>query len=54
MCMRQILSMVEQVWRRLERAVGASRQREARRLLDEVERGRRDLVRRAAGRIGIY
>jgi hypothetical protein len=52
--MKEVLSIVGQAWRWLERAVAASRQREARRLVDEVERRRRDLVRRSAGRIGIY
>ncbi|HET7363222.1 MAG TPA: hypothetical protein VFJ70_06570 [Burkholderiales bacterium] len=52
--MRRMLSMVQHAWRRLEQAVAASRRREARRLVEHIEDRRRELVRRAAGRIGIY
>jgi hypothetical protein len=49
-----MLSMVQHILRWLEQAVVASRRREARRLLEHVEHRRREVVRRAAGRIGSY
>jgi hypothetical protein len=49
-----MLGMVQGAWRRFEQAVAASRRREARRLIEQIEDRRREMVRRAAGRIGIY
>lgn len=52
--MRRMLSMVQVAWRRFEQAVAASRRREAFRLVGQIEDRRREMMRRAAGRIGIY
>ena len=52
--MRRMLSMVQHAWRRLEQAIVTSRRREARRLIEHIEQRRREVVRRAGGRIGIY
>ena len=52
--MKRMLSMFQVAWRRFEQAVATSRRREAQRLIEQIEDRRRELVRRSAGRIGIY